>query len=524
MFATQKTRLAAAIVGIALSNVTLAAPGFELAGSYNTGLASGDGDLTSGETSAVSGNRLFVTNASDVSLDIVDITNPAAPVFLERVDLSAYGASVTSVAASRDGLVAVVLDAEDKVKRGRLVLLNRQGDVRGMRVVGPLPDMVTFTPDGTRLLVANEGEPDCYGPGCTDPYGSVSVIDVNVSKRRLGAVKKIGFGGTTPDDLPTGVRIFGPGATVARDLEPEYIAVSDDGSRAWVTLQENNAVAALDLESLSVAGIVALGTKDHGAAGNGLDSSDRDGVINIVPRERVRGMFMPDAIAQFSAGGKTYLLTANEGDAREYDHPLDPAFDFAEEIRAKTLASTQPGVADVPGVSTDAELGRLNVTRFPPDGDTTNLYSFGARSVTLWNADTGAVVWDSGDGIEQLIAERLPLDFNKSNDANDGFDSRSDNKGPEPEGVVVGEVDGTRYAFVGLERIGGVVVYDLSEPEAPAFSEFLINRDFSTATVGPDSGPEILTFVPAAQSPNGKALLVVSNEVTGTVSLWQPGS
>jgi len=522
MFRTPRKTLAALIISITASHLAMAAPGMELAGSYTTGLASGDGDLTSGETSAVAGNRLFVTNASDVSVDIVGIADPANPRFIKRVDLSRFGSSVTSVAASPDGLVAVGLVGVQKTDRGRVVFLSRSGFVRAIKLVGPLPDMLTFTPDGSRLLVANEGEPDCYGPGCKDPRGSVSVIDMDESGRPA-STSTLSFAGLRRGDLPAGVRIFGPGASVAQDLEPESLTVSDDGTRAWVTLQENNAVAALDLESLTVSGIVGLGTKDHGADGNGMDASDKDGVISIAPRERVRGMYMPDAIAQFSAAGKTYLLTANEGDAREYDHPLDASFNFAEEIRAKSLATTQAGVADIPGVSSDTALGRLTVTQFPPSGDNTNLYSFGARSVTLWDADTGAMVWDSGDGIEQLIAERLPLDFNKSNDSNSGFDSRSDNKGPEPEGVVVGEVNGTLYAFVGLERIGGVVVYDLSNPEAPVFAEFLINRDFSTATVGPDSGPEILTFISADKSPNGKAMLLVSNEITGTVSLWQPG-
>ncbi len=519
---TTRRLLAAAIISLTSSASAYAAPAMQLAGTYTTGLASGNGSLTSGETSAVVGNRLFVTNASDVSVDIVGIANPASPRFIKRVDLARFGSSVTSVAASADGLVAVGVVGATKTAPGKVVFLGTGGVVRGVRQVGALPDMLTFTPDGSRLLVANEGEPDCYGPGCTDPRGSVSVIEVDSALRRPGTVSTIGFRGLQRSDVPAELRIFGPGATVAQDLEPEYIAVSDDGNSAWVTLQENNGVAVLDLQSGTVAGIVALGTKDHSLSGNGIDASDRDSAINIATRERVSGMYMPDAIATFSSGDTRYLVTANEGDARDYPHPVDSAYNFAEESRAKALSATLPGIADIPGVTVDADLGRLTVTKFPPAGDDTRLYSFGARSVSIWDAGTGALVWDSGEELEREVAARLPADFNKSNDSNSGFDSRSDNKGPEPEGVAIGEIGGVTYAFVGMERIGGIAVYDLTDPTAPVFSELLINRDFTTSTVGPDSGPEVLKFVPASSSPNGKAMLVVSNEITGTVSLWQP--
>jgi hypothetical protein len=512
---------AVAAVSILVSTPGLAAPGFALVGSYTTGLASGDGDLTSGETAAVYRKRMFVTNASDASLDIVNIADPAAPELVRRVDLGAWGATVTSVAIAEDGnLVAVAVVPANKVERGRVVFLSRSGEVRGVRRVGALPDMLTFTPDGNRLLVANEGEPDCYGPGCTDPAGSISVIEIRRWQREPGRVHRIGFA-ELADTLPEEVRIFGPGASVPKDLEPEYIAVADDGATAWVTLQENNAVAEVDLVNLRVTRVAALGTKDHGQEGAGLDASDRDGAINIQPWPGVRGMYMPDAIAAFASGGETYLLTANEGDAREYPHPLDSAYDFAEESRAEDLAA-EPGLSDIVGIGDETQLGRLNVTLFPPGGDDTNLYSFGARSLTVWNAGTGALVWDSGDAIEQLVAGELPEHFNKGNDANDGFDGRSDNKGPEPEGVVVGNVGGTDYAFVGLERIGGIVVFDLTDPAEPTVAEYLQNRDFSTDIVGPDSGPEVLKFVDGERSPNGKPLLAVANEITGTVTLWQP--
>lgn len=474
-----------------------------LLATYSTGLADVEEGVSSGETVAVRGDRMYVTNANDVSLDIVDVSNPAAPRRLKRVDLKAYGAAVNSVDVSPKNLIAVALDAHKKTNPGTVVFLTPGGRVIRTAQVGAGPDMVVFTPKGDRLLVANEGEPECYGVGCTDPVGSISVIDVLPMKPKL-TVHTIGF-----DDvmLPAGLRIFGPGATPAQDLEPEYIAVSDDGKTAWVTLQENNAIARLDLDTLSVSAIFPLGYKDHGLTGNGLDASDRDNAINIQPWQSVLGMYQPDAIAQFRVHGKTWLITANEGDARDYAG-------FSEEVRARSAGTR---VADA---ASNSKLGRLTITNVPPDGDLDNLYVFGARSVSVWDADSGRLVWDSGDQIEHITASRLPAYFNSNNSENT-FDNRSDNKGPEPEGVAVGRVGDRIYAFVGLERIGGLMVYDVTDPQAPVFEEYLVTRDFSRPAGETDSGPEILRFVPAHNSPTGTPVLAVANEISGTVNLWR---
>lgn len=472
-------------------------------GTYVSGLADPAQEITSAETAALRGGLMYVTNATDVSLDIVLVAYPRCPVRLRRVDLRGYGASVTSVDVSRHNLIAVAVDAFRKTDPGTVVFLTPGGRVVRTVQVGAGPDMVVFTPDGRRLLVANEGEPDCYGPGCTDPEGSVSVVDVVPRRNRLD-VHTIGFGGLA---IPAGVRIFGPGASPAQDLEPEYIAVSDDGRTAWVTLQENNAIARLDLDALSVTGIFPLGTKDHSLPGQGLDPSDRDSAVQIAAWANVRGMYQPDAIASFQVGGRVYLVSANEGDARDYAG-------FAEEARARGV----PALAGIPGVGDNARLGRLTVTTSPPSGDLGNLYAFGARSFSIWDAASGGLVWDSGDQIEQVTAAAFPANFNCNNTSN-GFDDRSDNKGPEPEGVAVGRVGGRTYAFVGLERIGGVVVYDVTVPAAPVFQQYFTTRDFAAATPGPDLGPEIVRFVEARQSPTGAPLLLIANEISGTVNL-----
>lgn len=912
----------------ALSSVTVgayAAPSFELLGSYNTGLSQLE---SSGETAALRGDRLYVTSAEAVALDIVDVANPAAPALIRRVDLSAYGSAVNSVDVSSKDLVAVAVAAADKTDAGTIVLLTPSGQIKRTVTVGALPDMVTFTHDGKRLLVANEGEPDCYGAGCTDPNGSISIITVVPMTPTLAATT-IDFSSVA---LPAGVRVFGPGATAAQDLEPEYITISEDDATAYVTLQENNAVAVIDIASATVTGVRALGYKDFnqaptastyevnnlpsigataagqpltlggfsglhfegktadgklkfvthtdrgpngepvganrpfllpnfapqlvrleldattgnvavtqqiplknsdgslltglpntaiaGGTGNtayndevpvdlfnnvlnldtlggdfegvivaddgtfwmvdeyrpaiyhfaadgklvnryvpvgtaaaagqpagtygiealpatlaqrrqnrgfeavamqngklyafvqspirnpdtlsnstlnglknvrvvefnpttlatrqflyvmdnapsvgaddtradkigdavalpgggflvverdddaqpedpvttinkkiyafnltgatditskdtlyniggvmksldqmtpselalasvnvkpltkvlhvdlaktayntvekveglalidantiavindndfgvanividntsgtfvlgagyqpepvllglikteGLDASDRDNVINI-RNWPVYGMYQPDAIANFAVNNQRYLITANEGDARDYSG-------FAEEARVKSIKANYPGI---PAVADDLQLGRLTVTTATPGGDLTQPYVFGTRSFSIWNATSGAQVYDSGSELEVRSAAAFPANFNSNSDENN-FDNRSDNKGPEPEGVAVGKIDGRTYAFVGLERVGGAMMYDITNPAAPSFVQYLTNRDFSANPVGPDSGPEIVRFVDTQHSPNGKPMVMISNEISGTVSLW----
>ena len=474
------------------------------------------------EVVAIAGDRMFVIDA-DARLDIVDISDPREPVRERSIDLSAFGPSISSVAAI-DGRVAVVLPAAHKTDPGTLLLLNPSGKVLREARVGANPDMVTFDEAGPRILVANEGEPVSYAPK-DDAEGSVSVVDVRrMLARDPGAVATIDFrafdeGGARHDELPAEVRVFGPGATVSEDLEPEYIAV--EGERAWVSLQENNAIAELDLASLEVVAIRALAPVDYSAEGFGIDASDRDGGIDIRPRPVV-GLPMPDAIASFVVGGATYLVSANEGDSRE-DWP-----GYAEEIRVGSSGYVlDPTVfPDTAALKASAELGRLTVTRASGDddgdGDYDRIVAFGTRSASIWNASTGARVSDTGDLFERTVAAISPADFNTNNDEN-AFDNRSDNKGPEPEAVAVGRLGERTLAFVGLERQGGVMVLDVSAPAAPVLVAYLQTRDYSADPESGenDSGVEVLRFVAATDSPTGEPLLIAANEVSSTVVIWQ---
>jgi 2',3'-cyclic-nucleotide 2'-phosphodiesterase / 3'-nucleotidase / 5'-nucleotidase len=468
--------------------------------------------------------RLFVVNAQSGQIDVIDIADPSAPRFLPTVQVGADGEVSNSVAV-HDGLVAVAVQDAVKTDPGRVAFFDVDGTPLASVAVGALPDMLAFTPDGRRVVVANEGEPnDGYS---VDPEGSVSIIDVVRTAAGLDlTVRTADFraydvGGSRHALLPDAVRVFGPGASVAQDLEPEYVAISADGRTAWVALQENNALAIVDLETARVVAIHALGFKDHRVAGAGLDASDRDGAIAIRPWPAY-GMYMPDGIAVLDWQGATYVLSANEGDARDYET-------FSEEARVKDLVLDPTAFPNAEALQADERLGRLTVTTTLGDDDGDGryeaLYAFGARSFSVWTA-RGDLLFGSGDQFEQITAARIPAYFNANNDENgaDTLESRSDNKGPEPEGVTVGFVDGVPFAFIVLERIGGVMIYDLTDPTAPTFAGYTNHRDFEAdaeSAAALDLGAESSIFIAAEDSPTGAPLLVVANEVSGTTSSFE---
>lgn len=459
--------------------------------------------------------RLFTVNGATGSIDIVDIREPWNPKKIGAIDIAPYGAAANSVAV-HDGLVAVAIEAEDKQAPGRVVFFDIAGVEQGSVTVGSLPDSLTFTPDGTKIVVANEGEPRDYcAPGlANDPMGSISIIDVSAGPA-AATVANAGFGGFAT--VPDGVRIFGPGASIAQDLEPEY--VTTDGVTAWITLQENNALAVVDIASATVSAIVPLGAKDHSLPENAFDASDRDDAIRIQTWP-VSGMFNPDTVVHTRDGnGNVFLLTANEGDARDYEC-------FAEEERVRDLELDPTAYPNAAFLQENENLGRLTVTTATGDtdgdGDIDRIHSFGARSFSVWDAN-GALVWDSGRDLEIATAARFPRDFNSGGIGTDDFDGRSDNKGPEPEGLAVGFFRGRQLAFIGLERIGGVAVYDVTDPRRPSFCSWASNvTEDGAPIVGGilDQAPEGILFIPKGHSPIPRALLVVSHEGSGTVTIF----
>ncbi|MGI9013473.1 MAG: choice-of-anchor I family protein [Phycisphaerales bacterium] len=462
--------------------------------------------------------RAFVVNAAASAIDVLDLNDPATPTLLFSIDVTRHGDSPNSVAVHGD-LVAVAVQADPKTDPGAGVFFDVDGNFLAAFTAGALPDMITFSPNGRYVLIANEGEPD--DDYVIDPRGSVTLIDL---RRGLtnAIVTQIGFEGF--DRLPwllrlKGVRIFGPNALPSQDLEPEYITVTPDSRRAFVVMQENNAIVTIDLRRGRVTDIFGLGVRHHARSGNGIDASDRDDDINI-RRWPVFGLPLPDSIATYRHRNRTYIVTANEGDSRDYDG-------FAEEARIGDLeldARIFPNAAEL---QMDENIGRLKVTNTLGDiagnGDFEALSSFGTRSFSIYT-DRGRLVYDSRDDFEQISAQALPDDFNSNNDENDSLDSRSDDKGPEPEALAIGSIEGRVYAFIGLERIGGIMVYDITNPNRVRFVEYVNNRDFQgdpeSGTAG-DLGPESILFVPADESPLNVPLMIVANEVSGTTTVWR---
>jgi DNA-binding beta-propeller fold protein YncE len=481
--------------------------------------------------------RLFVVNAQSGNIDVLDAADPSAPKLLFSVP---SGGIVNSVAVHK-GLVAAAVEAIPKTDPGHVMFFTAEGQILATVTVGALPDMLTFTPDGKRVLVANEGEPnDDY---TIDPEGSVSIIDLpkNIRKLSQAHVRTARFGFDAAD-LDPGVRIFGPNATVATNLEPEYITVARNGKTAWVALQEANAIAILDVDAGRFKAVRSLGFKDHLLPGNELDVGDQDGGIRI-GNWPVLGMYQPDGIASYEYRGKTFLVTTNEGDARDW--PGTPG--YSEVSRFRALSGSVPPCADSPrlnaffaenpfGITTlaqlrdNANMGRLNVTKatgLRADGSCyEDIYAFGGRSFSIWS-EAVEQVYDSGSDFERITAELNPSYFN-SNHTTDSFDNRSDDKGPEPEGIAVAKLFGRVYAFVGLERIGGVMIYDITNPYAPSFVQYYNNREFFPAATTPtleqrrDLGPESLIVIAPEKSPiPGVPLLVVANEVSGTTTVFR---
>lgn len=464
--------------------------------------------------------RLFSTNSYDNTVDVIDISNPNN---IQKIDSwQLYGGGPNSVAC-KNGIVAVAVEASVKQDSGRVLFYNALGTKLDSVTVGALPDMVCFSNNGLMVVTANEGEPN--SDYTVDPNGSVSIITLGSTTLPLNitAVNHVDFTSVSAATLDSTVRVNGNNglATIAQDFEPEYVTISEDNSTAYVTLQENNAIAEIDLISKSINSVYGLGFKDHSLPGNGLDVSDKNDTVIIEPHAQLYGMFMPDAVAGFSINGTQYFAIANEGDGREYDN-------FEDEIRVKDLLLDTLVFPNYATLQTSNEMGRLTVSAtngdYDNDGRNEALYVFGGRSFSIVNASTQTMIYDSGDDFEQTILTELPDYFNSTNDDNDSFLNRSDNKGPEPEAIEVATINGVTYAFIGLERIGGIMVYDISTPSNPVYKTYFNNRDFTadaTTAAAKDLGPEDVHFIPASASPNQMNLIAVSNEVSGTVTLYE---
>lgn len=649
----------------------------QLVSSYSTGIF--DEGATEILAHDPSTQTVYSTNGEDEVIDMFDVSNPLNIVKIDSIELGTWGDQANSVDFA-NGHLAAAVEADDFDAKGKAVFFDANGNYVTDVEVGVLPDMITFSPDGNTVLVANEGEPD--DEYSKDPYGSVSIIDVSGGIANLTqsdvttldfssfnnnydpAIRNFGpvvdftdsledtnlelgnfyiydasgsatwdydnFGGdnfaeanafssdtfsvdwmilpgmnltgldsayfsfwnarnfsgdtleilistdydTTMapsmaswdtitanfqfsqgsyNDVFSGeyslhnylednvsiafyyqggpgagnsalyqiddVRLRGTHPELARNLEPEYIAVSPDNTTAFVVCQENNAMAVVDLSNKTISSLGALGFKDWSDPKNKMDASNKSSSVDF-KNWPVFGMYQPDAIKAFEDNGKNYIITANEGDARDYDF-------YSEEERVEDLILDPSAFPNAANLQMEDSLGRLKITTSlgdnDGDGDYDELYSYGARSFSIWD-DQLNLVFDSEDMIATEVFSAYPNNFNSNNDDNNSFKSRSDDKGTEPEAVEVAMINGYRIAFVGLERMGGVMVFDITDPSAPTFVSYFLNRDFSVAADDPNAGdiaPEDIRYVPASESPSGTDIILVSNEVSGTFSIYE---
>lgn len=461
--------------------------------------------------------RLFTISSITDVFDIINFSNPAAPSVVSTVNMAPYG-GITSIAV-KNGIIAAASPNANPQLNGSVVFFDTGGTFLKQVTVGALPDMITFSPDGTKVITANEGEPnDAY---TVDPEGSISIIDIsgginNLSQTNVTTLNFNAFDSQVAALTATGLRKVRTNNTLSQDLEPEYVTISSDSQKAWVTLQENNAIAEVNLATKTIANIWGLGKKDMSIPGNGFDASDNNGEI-LIANWPVKAYFLPDGVQNFKVGGTNYIVTANEGDEKDLS-----GFSERTTVGANTY-TLDPAIFPQSNIlKASYNLGRFRVSNATGntdgDADFEEIAALGARSFSIFNADTKQIVYDSGDRFERYIAANHPLIFNADNESN-GIKNRSRAKGPEPEGVALGVIGGQTYAFITLERTGGVMVYNITDPTNPTFTDYKHSR--TTSAYGGDNGPEGIIYIAPENTTTGKGYVIIANEISGTLSMYE---
>ena len=431
--------------------------------------------------------QLFVVNTTKKAVDVIDLSNPETPVNKTPISVTNYGGNLNSVDV-KDGKLAIAVEGNDKSSdKGKIVVFNTSDLTKtyGKFEAGYLPDMVKFTPDGKYILSANEGEPN--DDNTVDPEGSISIVDINA--KTISTIDFKSFNSKEADLEKDHFRVFGETNgeknNLAQDVEPEYIAISKDSKTAWVSLQENNGLAKVDIASKTITEIYPLGVKDYSLEENKFDFSDKDDKVQWI-NAPVKSYFQPDAIDYFEVGQTGYIITANEGDSRDYDG-------FSEEERVDDLDLDPTKFPEAATLQLKENLGRLKITTAygdtDNDGDYDELFGYGARSFSIFDTN-GNLVFDSGNMLGK-----------KSDELGNYPDKRSDDKGVEPEAVITYSLNQKVFAAIGLERSGDVLIYDITDVNQPVFVQNLEN-----------TSPEGLLIVSKEDSPNGKTLLIVCNE------------
>jgi hypothetical protein len=463
--------------------------------------------------------RLFSTSAISNVLDIIDFSNPSSPSTIKSIDMTPYG-GLTSV-ASQNGYIAVASPNEAAEIPGSVIFFDINGEFLSQVTVGVLPDMIVFSPDGSKVMTANEGQPN--SDYSIDPEGSVSIIDITTGIENLTNqdVKTLGFTAFNASELElinSGVRKTKKESTLSQDIEPEYISIDKDSKKGWVSCQENNAIAEINLETEEIVKIWEMGTKDLMLPGNGIDASDNNSEI-LIANWPIHAYFIPDGIASYNVNGKNYIITANEGDEKEYD-----GLNERTSVGAGSYILNPENYPQSSILKKSYNLGRMRVTNLNGDtngnGDYDQIYCLGTRSFSIFDAESGELVFDSGDDMEFYISQHP--DFSKIFNADHEENTpkvRSRSKGPEPEGVSMATLSDKNYVFVSLERVGGVMIYDVTDPAAPIFVNYSNTR--STSAYEGDHGAETSVYIPSDISPDDKPYLIIANEISGTLTIYE---
>lgn len=379
--------------------------------------------------------------------------------------------------------------------------------------------MITFSPDGTKVMTANEGQPNANYS--IDPEGSVSVIDISggipaLTQSNVTTLLFTAYNTQEATLIAAGVRKLKLTSTMSQDFEPEYITISADSQKAWVSLQENNAIAEINLATTTISDIWALGKKDMNAVGNGFDISDNNNQV-LIANWPVKAFYLPDAIANYTINGTNYLITANEGDEKEYT-----GFTERTTVGAATYTLDPVIFPNAAVLKQSYNMGRFRVTNLngnlDADADFEEINCVGARSFSIFNTATKQIVFDSGDDFEMYTATNLPELFNADHESNTPK-VRSRAKGPEPEGVTTAQIVDQTFAFVSLERVGGVMVYNITDPNNAIFVDYKNSR--STSAYSGDHGPEGITYITSENSPTGNGYILVANEISGTITIFE---
>jgi hypothetical protein len=461
--------------------------------------------------------RIFTTSAIAGFLDIINFSNPAAPTLVSSINMNTYG-GVTSVAV-KNGVVAVASPNADETLNGSVVFFDTNGTFLKQVTVGALPDMITFSPDGTKVMTANEGQPNANYS--IDPEGSVSIINIaggipNLNQSNVTTLLFTAYNAQETALIASGVRKLKLTSTLSQDFEPEFITISADSQKAWVTLQENNAIVEINLTTSTISDIWALGAKDVSIPGNGMDISDNNGQV-LIANWPIKAFYMPDAVANYTVGGTTYLVTANEGDEKEYT-----GFVERTTVGASTYILDAALYPHAAVLKQSYNMGRFRVSNLSgntdADTDFEVISAVGSRSFSIFNASTKQIVFDSGDDFEKYTAANLPTLFNADHSDNISK-GRSRAKGPEPEGVAIAQISNQTFAFISLERVGGVMVYNITNPNNVTFVDYKNSR--STSAWAGDNGPEGITYIKPENSPNGTPYILVANEISGTITIFE---